>query len=105
MSASYIEALFTDTLANILTELTFSAAWTNNTGYLDNAVSGDTAPTLEEGQVAKSIDPHNRRIIFIGVKGGNVVIFDRYKREVGDSGANTELVAQYPTNKIINSLF
>ena len=57
--------------------LPFNAEWENGTGYFNNAVfSQDIA--LAPGEMAKSIDTSNRKIVLIGTRFGNVVLFERY---------------------------
>lgn len=59
-------------------EIPFNEFWSNGTGYFDNAVYGSHAPKLERGEVVKSMTPNNRRILIVGTRLGNVVVFDRY---------------------------
>ena len=56
----------------------FNEAWSNGTGYFDNAVYGDDAPIVKSGTIVKSVTPGNRRILIVGTLLGNVVVFDRY---------------------------
>lgn len=53
----------------------YDPAWENGTGYLDHAV--ELVP-MDPGERAKSIDPNGRKIIFVGTRFGNVVLFQRY---------------------------
>lgn len=55
----------------------FDESWNNGTGYLDGAVRADLG--LAPGETATSTDPHGRRIVFVGTRLGNVVVFERYK--------------------------
>lgn len=61
-----------------VTPLPFYAEWSNGTGYLDHAVSGEFAPDLQAGEVITSKGPHGRRIVMIGSVHGNIVLFERY---------------------------
>ena len=55
-------------------EVPFDPSWANGTGYMDGAVHFP----LSAGEVAKSVDPHGRRIILIGTRFGSVAVFDRF---------------------------
>lgn len=82
MATQYANApgrVFNEAFNAIEEVLEFNPKWANDTGYLDNAVDGEDAPRLEEGEVAKFIDGYGRRAIIIGTFYGNVVVFDRYK--------------------------
>ena len=71
--------IFTEAfLSEEVPEISYNPSWANQTGYLDYAVEGDNAPVLVAGQMVKAIDPRGRRIIVIGTRKGNVVVFDRY---------------------------
>lgn len=56
----------------------YNSNWANGTGYFDHAVKGDNAPIVGIGCVVKSITPDDRKIIIIGTRFGNAVLFDRY---------------------------
>ena len=56
----------------------FNPDWNNGTGYFDGAFKGEYVPVVEPGQLVKSIDPDGRRIIIVGTRLGNIVVFDRY---------------------------
>jgi hypothetical protein len=58
--------------------ITYNPKWENGTGYFSNAVSGEDAPHLEEGEVVSTFDTIGRDMIIIGTVFGNVVIFQRY---------------------------
>ena len=59
-------------------EVEYNPKWENGTGYLDHAVKGDHAPELLCGEMAKSVSTKGRRIVLIGTRFGNIVLFDRY---------------------------
>jgi len=61
----------------IKTEVPFNLEWNNGTGYYDGAIMSGFG--LRPGKLAKSYDPNSRRrIIFIGTRFGNLVLFERY---------------------------
>ena len=69
---------------NIEKVIEFNSAWTKGySGYWDGAVTGDQAVSLNAGEVAKTIDGHGRRAIFIGTPSGVAVLFDRYQQDDG----------------------
>ena len=75
--------IFTEIFNNeAVAEIQFNPSWTNGTGYLDHAVKGEHAPVLKPGQMVKATDPRGRRIIIIGTRRGNVLVFDRYSEQV-----------------------
>lgn len=78
-----VNTVFTRAFDAITDELPYNPKWSNGTGYHDYAVNGGYAPTLRPGQIVKSRSPGNRRLILIGTRLGNVVIFDRYKDQEG----------------------
>lgn len=59
-------------------KIPFNKEWSNGTGYFDNGVYGEHAPKLNPGQLLGSETPGGRRLIFIGTRLGNVVVFDRF---------------------------
>ena len=63
--------------SSIKNRIEFNAQWANGTGYFDNGVKGPSAPVLIPGETASSVDTHGRKIVFIGTRLGNVVVFER----------------------------
>lgn len=59
-------------------EIPYNAKWENGTGYFDNAVYGKDAPVISAGELVKSISTGGRKIILIGTRFGNIVLFERY---------------------------
>lgn len=59
-------------------EIPFNKDWSNGTGYFDYATDSDVAPNVANGGMVKCTTPGNRRILIIGTRIGNAVIFDRY---------------------------
>lgn len=66
-------AIFNAAFDRINATVAFNSEWKNGTGYLDGAVTAKITET------SKSIDDHGRKIIFIPVVIGNIVLFERYK--------------------------
>ena len=64
--------------------LDYNPEWANGTGYMDYAVSGEHAPVLQPGHLARFIDDKNRKAIVLATVFGNIVAFERYKD--GDGG-------------------
>lgn len=56
----------------------FNRAWSNGTGYFNYATDSDEAPVVGAGAVVSSTAPGGRRILIVGTKLGNVVVFQRY---------------------------
>ena len=69
---------FVSAFANTNTTIDFNSAWENGTGYYDHAMRGKHAPVLVPGEMVKTVSPSGRRILIIGTRFGNAVIFDRY---------------------------
>ena len=76
--ASRANEIFTTAYSKITKTIPFNEKWNNGTGYFDGAFKGEYAPVVEPGQLVKSIDPDGRRIIIVGTRLGNIVVFDRY---------------------------
>lgn len=58
-------------------EIPFNPKWSNGTGYFDYAVYGEDAPVVPFGTMAKSESASGRRLIIIGTRLGNLVVFER----------------------------
>lgn len=89
--------IFTEAFTKIEKEINYSSDWQNGTAYFDNAVEGEFAPKLNEGEIAKFTDQHGRRAIIIGTFYGNVLVFDRY--------ANQNEGGVYVTNAPVGPVF
>jgi hypothetical protein len=59
-------------------QIDFDPKWSNGTGYFDFASQGDAAPKVGNGKMAASQTPTGRRILIIGTRLGNAVVFQRY---------------------------
>lgn len=76
---------FNKVFNKITAEIEYNDGWANGTGYLDFAVSGKNAPELYDGQIVKSVDIIGRKIIIIGTRLGNVIVFERYANKGEDA--------------------
>lgn len=90
-----VNEIFTKAYQGCKRELPFNPAWSNGTGYLDFAVYSKegqlTAPKLANGEMVRSNtsqEGKGRRIIIIGTRLGNMVIFDRFTDQ--DEGQKDE---------------
>lgn len=74
-----IAAFFESRYAAVQREIEFKPTWGNGTGYFDGAVRD---PQLREqvavGEVVKTSDEYNRKILIVGTHKGLVVVFPRY---------------------------
>lgn len=72
--------LFDATYAAVKNKIPFDPTWANGTGYYNGAAVGKNAPQLAPGEMAisRSPEPNNRKIIFVGTRLGNIVVFERY---------------------------
>lgn len=60
------------------TKVAFNPAWAEFGGYFGKIILGDDAPLLRDGEVICSIAPDARKLLIIGTKLGNAVVFQRY---------------------------
>ena len=72
-----INTLFTKAFDKAIA-IDFNKDWSNGTGYFDHAVVGEHAPKVGNGKMVKAVTPTGRRILIVGTRIGNAVIFDRY---------------------------
>lgn len=79
------------------TTIPFNTEWENGTGYFNNAVFGQDI-ALAPGEMAKSIDTTNRKIVMVGTRFGNVVLFERYSE-----GKNDVITSNVPSE--VSDLF
>jgi hypothetical protein len=77
-------ALFDKKFESVEKVVEFNPGWNNGTGYYDGSVElmGDGEPeiavSLRPGEMAKSISPNNRKLVFVGTPLGACVVFQRY---------------------------
>lgn len=76
----YTEQLFTSAVARS-EQLEYNPNWANGTGYFNQAVRGEHAPSLEPGTMKWFVDNIGRKAILVGTFFGNVVIFKRYRED------------------------
>ena len=91
----YTDRVFTGHYDVITRVLPFNEAWASKTGYFGPAVhehndhsikvtftadqQTDTRVCMYPGEMARSIDPEGRRLIFVATRLGCLVVFERYK--------------------------
>lgn len=93
MSAKDAMNWFNEAYEAINVVVDYDASWANGTGYFDKAVKNQELLNLlpDTGMMAKSLDPNNRKIIFLRGIGGIVVVFQRYSE-----GQNNVIVCNSP---------
>lgn len=83
-------------------KIDYNPKWANGTGYFDNAVDGDEALKLAEGQIIASttLAGNDRKLVIVGTRFGNVVVFQRYTKNEGvyTFNAPTRFERWYPHN-------
>lgn len=67
----------------------FNPSWKNGTGYLDGVCRQEAL--VGPGQVVKTVDDKNRKVLIIGTGEGPVAVFERYT--AGQSGV---IVCNFP---------
>lgn len=79
--------LFTQAYEKTTDAIEFKREWSNGAVGYDYAVYGDHAPRIPAGKMVKSASPNGRRLLFIGTRVGNLVIYDRFaKQGKGEEG-------------------
>lgn len=85
-----VNIVFTEAYEKCKITLPFNKNWSNKTGMFDMAVYGEHAPKLSYGEMARSVTDGGRRIIILGTRLGNLVVFDRFSKQAeGEKGADT----------------
>lgn len=72
------KALFDAAFERTTRSIKFDPAWSNGTGLFDFAVYGDKAPIVPAGSMFKSETPSGRRMLLVGTKLGNLIVFERH---------------------------
>jgi hypothetical protein len=81
--------LFDNKFNSITSVVEFNPDWNNGTGYFDASVQliengePEIAVSFKPGEMAKSISPNNRKMIFVGTDLGTCVVFQRYSNDSG----------------------
>lgn len=83
-------------------EIPFKKDWSNGTGYFDFAVYGEHAPKLANGELVRSISPGGRRLLIVGTRLGNLVVFDRFAEQAAGQKGDHNAVFVRNTTSIIN---
>lgn len=92
--------LFLERFNQLTQELEFNPKWSNGAGFFDYAVHGEHAPVVPRGTAMKSTAPGGRRLIIIGTRLGNVVVFER---TTATSGKTKPHVVYNAPSMIVNS--
>lgn len=95
-----VNEVFTKAYTATVKELAFNKEWSDGAGMFDHGVYGEHAPKLANGEIVKSITPGKRRILFVGTRLGNLVVFDRTMPNIG--GGNTASFAYNTTAALVN---
>lgn len=66
----------------------FDRSWSDGSGHFDYAIYGSHTPKLSMGEVVSSTTPDGRRLIFVGTRLGNVVIYDKHEKSKEHFGAD-----------------
>ena len=69
---------FATMFSKITKEIPFNTNWNDGGGYFDGAIKGEAAMMLKSGEMAKSLSPNGRHIIFVGTYLGTICVFQRY---------------------------
>ena len=103
-----INDIFTATYSNCKREIPFNEAWSNGTGYFDFVVydkpGQPTAVKLGNGEIARSnttADGNGRRLLIIGTRLGNMVIFDRFTEQGENQKDYNKAVFVYNTTSAL----
>ena len=80
MSAKSFYTAFSQVTASI----PFNENFNNGTGYLDNCQEGEHAPIVAPGQIVKTETLKGRKILIVGTRFGNAVIFERYTNAIAE---------------------
>lgn len=83
MSIYTADTVFSEVFDSITDTLEYNKEWENGAGYFDAAVHHKSV-NVKPGEMAKSIDDKGRRIIFVGTRIGNFVVFDRFSTNTND---------------------
>lgn len=78
MEDNIVNKLFTQAFEKAR-KIDFDGKWSNGTGYFNGAQSGEYAPKgIGNGKMVASQTPTGRRLLIIGTRIGNAVVFQRY---------------------------
>lgn len=93
--------VFTAVFNSPVKQIEFQKDWSNGTGYFDFAVYGENAPKLANGELVKCVTPGGRRVLMVGTRLGNLVVFDRFAEQApGKKGASKAVFVRNTTSVI-----
>ena len=100
-------------LAETSKPIAFNPKWKNGTGYLDEAIVGEHAPSLMIGEAVTCKDDFGRAVVIIGLNDNkNFVMFQRHSGNIPDgvivcnepAGFGDQLEKAYPNAEIYSRL-
>ena len=95
--------LFTRAYDSVQDTIEFKKEWSNGAIGYDYAVYGEHAPRIPAGKMIKSSSPNGRRLLFIGTRVGNLVIYDRFSEQgKGEKGYATAVFMRNTVSVIEN---
>lgn len=84
-----VNKTFTRAFEGCQKEIPFDSKWSNGSGDFDYAVYGEHAPRLTNGEMVRSKTSGGRRVLLVGTRLGNLVVYDRFADQApGGKGAN-----------------
>ena len=76
-----VNQLFTAAWEKTEQTLEFNPAWADKLGHYDYAVYGEHAPKLANGTMVRSSTRGGRRMLIIGTRLGNMIVYDRFTKQ------------------------
>lgn len=85
----WVNEVFSRAYENADGELPFKIEWSNGAGAYDFAVHGQHAPKIPTGKTFRSITAGGRRLLFVGTRLGNLIVYDQFAQQrPGEEGYN-----------------
>ncbi len=82
--------------------IAYNPLWSNEVGMHDYAVYGEHAPKLRNEEMVKACTSGGRRLLIIGTRLGNLVVFDRFKDQLPGEAAADKAVFVYNCTSAIS---
>jgi hypothetical protein len=89
------KAIFDEAFERTAKSIEFNPNWSNGSGLFDFAVYGEHAPAVPAGSMYKAQTVGGRRMLIIGTKLGNVIVFERH---IDHPKANTPVFCYQSTS-------
>lgn len=94
---------FTKVFNETKQSIEFSKDWSDGKGRFGPATIGPRASIIRIGDIVKSISPGGRRILFVGTRLGNLVVYDRFvKQAPGEDNYETAVISRDATPVLEN---